>query len=136
MVKKYTKHEFREAEDSKGPWHDVDLSPLEKEIKKVTKEDIKLQILQEKHNGSSVFVKLGSDKNLASKAGILSAVIDTLYVQTFNSTIKLDHDGMKWWMQMDFRWQHNKIAGRGSNGATFLEAWYDFNTEKWTFKSE
>ena len=130
-IKKYER--FKEAE-GKGPWNEVDLSPLEKEIKKITGESIKLNIVNEKHNGSQVFVRLTSDKNLASKAGIMSTVFDSIFIQSFNSTVTLAAEGMRWWITMDFRWQNNKKAGGGSNGATFLEAWYDFNTEKWTFK--
>ena len=134
-IKKYSKFNSFKEEEKDSPWYDVDLSPLEKEIKKIIGESVTLKIQEVSKRGSKVFVPLKNDKNLASKAGIMSVVYDTLFVQSFNSTVSLKESGLSWWIQMDFRYKYNKIAGGGSNGATFLTAWYDFNTEKWKFQN-
>jgi len=107
----------------------VDTKALESEISSMLKipVTIKLSIA-----GLSNRLRIeGESQEIVNKTGIFKAVLKTCKVETFNTDMSSEEDGV-WWATWSLRYQ-NKDGG--SNGMTFLNSWYNFNTKKWIFRS-
>lgn len=73
-------------------------------------------------------VTIQSD-NLIDLTGIMKATFKAIYVQHFNRDF--DKEKNVAWLTVCLAWEHRD---GGTNGSTFLTAWFDFNTKKWTFR--
>jgi len=104
----------------------VDITDLETKVMGIVGTEVKFKkSLSNKGN-----LELES-QDLVNKAGVMSPVFKTLKIETFNTEYSAKEDVI--WITLDFRFE---LKNGGSNGVHLLTAWYNFDTNDWTFREE